>query len=60
MNNIYVVGATWPGHFTPPLDAFRRDAPALSRVRSPNNRKFWIKSFARTPGASGLISMYSF
>ena len=31
--------------------------PALSRVRSPNNGKVGIKSFARTPGASGLILM---
>ena len=52
-----IVGATWPGFFTSPLDAFRHDAPALSRVRSHNNGKVGIKSFARTPGVSGLISM---
>ena len=55
------VGATCPGYFTPPppppkcLQA--PEAPALSPVRSPNNGKVGIKSFARTPGASGLILM---
>ena len=40
-----VVGATWPGHFTPPLCAFKLDAPApaLSHVRSPNNGKVVIR-----------------
>ena len=49
-----VVDATWPEYFTPPLGAFRRDAPTIFRVRSPNNGKVGIKSFART---RGLISM---
>ena len=38
-----VVGATWPGHFTPPLCAFKLHAPALSHVRSPNNGKVGIR-----------------
>ena len=33
-----VVDSTWPG-FHPALGVFRRDAPALSLVRSPNNGK---------------------
>ena len=54
-----VVGAIWPGYFTSPLGAFRRDAPAHSRVRRPNNGKVGIKSFARTPGALGLMAFLS-
>ena len=38
-----VLGATWPGYFTPPLGAFNPDAAALSWVRSPNNGKVGTK-----------------
>ena len=51
-----VVGTAWLG-FHPPLGTFRRDAPELSQVQFTIMAKLGIKSFAHTPGASGLILM---